>query len=70
MLAGASLARAVANLPTRQLQGMVFRLIHARYAATALSAVGSLRHGGRYNRPGAFEALYLAESPITALCEV
>jgi RES domain-containing protein len=64
------LAAAAARLPARPLNGVAFRLIHARYAATALSAIGSLRRGGRYNIPGAFEALYLADSPVTALREV
>ena len=60
MLAADALAAAVARLPTRPLDGGAFRLIHARYATTALSAIGSLRLGGRYNGLGAFEALYLA----------
>ena len=37
---------------------------------TALSSIGSLRTGGRYNVRGRFEALYLASSPVTALREV
>ena len=49
---------------------MAFQLIHARHAATALSAIGSLRYGGRYNAPGTFEALYLADTPVTALREI
>jgi RES domain-containing protein len=64
------LAAAAARVPARPLEGVAFRLIHARFATTALSAIGSLRRGGRYNAPGAFEALYLADSPMTALQEV
>jgi hypothetical protein len=35
-----------------------------------LWGIGSLRNGGRYNKPSAFEMIYLAEDPITALAEV
>lgn len=58
------------HLPTRSLARTFFRVIHAKYAATALSAVGSYRFGGRYNPAGSFEVLYLAASPVTALEEV
>jgi RES domain-containing protein len=70
MLRRDALVVAVQRLPTRPLEGVAFRLILARYAATALSSIGSLRTGGRYNLRGHFEALYLASSPITALREV
>jgi RES domain-containing protein len=70
VLPAGNLAAVVARLPTRSLDGVAFRLIHARYAATALSAIGALQWGGRYNGPHAFEALYLADSPMTALREV
>ncbi len=65
-----ALVVAVQRLPTSPCQGVAFRLILARYATTALSSIGSLRTGGRYNMPGRFEALYLATSPLTALLEV
>ena len=70
MLSADALDAAVVRLTARPLGGVAFRLIHARYAVTALSAIGSLRRGGRYNAPGTFEALYLADSPVTALREV
>src|ERR671935_2746166 len=70
MLRRDALARAAQRLPTKPLEGVAFRLILARYAATALSSIGSLRTGGRYNVRGRFEALYLASSPVTALREV
>src|SRR5579884_2384745 len=70
MLRRDALVAAVQRLPTQPLEGVAFRLILARYAATALSSIGSLRAGGRYNMRGEFEALYLASSPVTALREV
>src|SRR5579859_5421710 len=70
MLPRDALVVAVAKLPAHARRGLAFRLILARYAATALSSIGSLRTGGRYNMRGEFEALYLASSPVTALREV
>ena len=58
------------GLAAQALEQTFFRVIHARYAATALSAVGSYRFGGRYNPASSFEVLYLADSPVTALEEV
>jgi RES domain-containing protein len=37
---------------------------------TPLSALGSILAGGRYNRKGSFEVLYLAEDATTSLREV
>jgi RES domain-containing protein len=70
MLPRGALVVAVGALPTQAQRGLAFRLILARYAATALSSIGSVRAGGRYNMRGEFEALYLASSPVTALREV
>ncbi len=64
------LAGAINNLRTIPLEATFFRVIHAKYAATALSTVGSYHYGGRYNPAGTFEVLYLASSPVTALEEV
>ena len=64
------LASVLQTLEPTPLEQTFFRVIHAKYAATALSAVGSFRFGGRYNPAGAFEVLYLADSPVTALEEV
>ncbi|MBW4619127.1 MAG: RES family NAD+ phosphorylase [Cyanosarcina radialis HA8281-LM2] len=50
--------------------GLVFRVVHIRHLNTCLSSIGSLRFGGRYNQPQAFESLYLADNPVTALLEV
>ena len=62
MLPRDALVVAVQQLPVEPRRGLAFRLILARYAATALSSIGSLRAGGRYNMRGEFEALYLASS--------
>ncbi|MGA9980665.1 MAG: RES family NAD+ phosphorylase [Candidatus Sulfotelmatobacter sp.] len=35
-----------------------------------LWGIGSIKNGGRYNKPETFEVIYLAEDPITALAEV
>jgi RES domain-containing protein len=70
MLPRDALVVAVQELPVQPRQGLAFRLILARYAATALSSIGSLRAGGRYNMRGEFEALYLTSSPVTARSEV
>jgi RES domain-containing protein len=70
MLPRDALVAAVKGWPTSPAEGFAFRLILARYAATALSSIGSLRAGGRYNMRAEFEALYLASSPVTALREV
>ena len=50
--------------------GTAFRAVNLRYLDTPLSAVGSIKVGGRYNPKGAFEVLYLAENATTALKEV
>jgi RES domain-containing protein len=49
--------------------GIAYRLIEHRYIETALSSIGSLIAGGRFNVAGAFEALYLSEDPTTTLHE-
>jgi RES domain-containing protein len=70
MLPRDALVVAAKDISTGPRDGVAFRLILARYAATALSSIGSLRAGGRYNMRDQFEALYLASSPVTALREV
>ncbi len=49
---------------------MAFRAVQDKYRQSPLSAVGSVRVGGRYNPRGLFEALYLAETAQSALAEV
>lgn len=70
MLTGNELTQALASLPLQEEAGVAYRIIHAKYADSALSSIGSLKFGGRYNPPQAFEALYLASNPVTALQEV
>ena len=69
MRAGSDLLSALRTIRLGRFEGTAYRAIGYRYATTALSAVGSLRYGGRYNVAGAFEALYLSMSPVTALLE-
>jgi RES domain-containing protein len=70
MLTGDELSAALAGLPVLSESGVAYRIVHAKYAASTLSSIGSLKFGGRYNPPQAFEALYLASNPVTALQEV
>lgn len=70
MLAGEALENALANLSPIPWTGIAYRLIPAQFAGTALSSIGSFKRGGRYNPKEAFEALYLADTPLTALQEI
>ena len=60
----------LAELTTSAHAGTAFRAVNLRYLDTPLSAIGSVKAGGRYNPKGAFEVLYLAENATTALLEV
>jgi RES domain-containing protein len=70
MLVGAALAHALRDLTPTPWTGVAYRLIPAQFAGTALSSIGSFKRGGRYNPKEAFEALYLADTPLTALQEI
>ncbi len=70
MLAGEALGSALRDLTPTPWTGVVYRLIPTQFAGTALSSIGSFRRGGRYNPRKAFEALYLADTPLTALQEI
>lgn len=70
MLTASELSQALASLTVQQEAGVAYRVIHAKYADSALSSIGSLKFGGRYNPPQTFEALYLASNPVAALQEV
>ncbi|MBF6594495.1 MAG: RES family NAD+ phosphorylase [Thermaceae bacterium] len=61
---------ALDKLPVTPLSGTAFRAVNLRHINSPLSAVGSVRVGGRFNRRGLFEALYLSENPETTLREV
>ena len=65
-------ARATSLIPRRQRPARdFFRSIdlHWMLRGTPLSAIGSRIRGGRYNRKGAFEAFYIANTQETALYE-
>ncbi len=70
MLIGSGLIQALASLSVQEEIGVAYRVIHAKYAGSALSSIGSLKFGGRYNPPQTLELLYLANDPVTALQEV
>ncbi|MGL5941442.1 MAG: RES family NAD+ phosphorylase [Waterburya sp.] len=70
MLESEKLNSVIAELPTISEAGVVYRFIKAKYLNEPLSSIGSLKVGGRYNIKNQFEALYLANNPITALREI
>jgi RES domain-containing protein len=69
VLYGDFLLNALAAIELEHFHGTAYRLIEHRHIETALSGVGSLRRGGRYNVAGTLEALYLSDNPDTALHE-
>ncbi len=70
MLSRQELIAALPNITTEAENGVVFRLVALRFQNSLLSAVGSLKNGGRYNVEQEFEALYTSGSLITALKEI
>jgi RES domain-containing protein len=66
------IASALSRLPTRPWSGVAYRSVIPAYAASKdlLSGEGVRRHGGRWNAPGAFAAVYASLTPETALAEV
>ncbi|WP_299425714.1 RES family NAD+ phosphorylase [uncultured Meiothermus sp.] len=50
-------------------QGTAYRLTSVQYMTSPLATTGALKTGGRYNKKGQFAALYLADTPATALAE-
>jgi len=65
------LERLFSSLAGSAQRGIFFRSIdlHWLLQGTPLSAIGSRIRGGRYNRKGAFEAFYIANTQETALYE-
>ena len=51
--------------------GVVFRSVTPRYASShdLLSGYGARKHGGRWNPPGSFPAVYASLTPETAVAE-
>lgn len=71
MISQRKLENILASLAGEARRGIFFRSIDLKWLlqGTPLSAIGSRIHGGRYNRKGAFEAFYLADTQETALYE-
>lgn len=64
------LLRALERAPVQPFSGFVYRIIADRHRDSPLSAIGSVRVGGRYNAPNTFPVLYCADSQMTAMLEV
>jgi RES domain-containing protein len=47
-----------------------YRILADKWRDFPLSAIGSVRSGGRYNAPNTFPVLYCADSQLTAMMEV
>jgi RES domain-containing protein len=67
----ARLAAALSRVPPRAFSGVTFRSASPAHAASRelLSGEGVRRHGGRWNPPGAFTAIYASLTPETAIAE-
>jgi RES domain-containing protein len=63
---------ALSRIPTRAWSGVAYRSVVPAYAGSRdlLSGEGVRRHGGRWNPPSAFAAVYASLTPETALAEV
>lgn len=57
-------------IPAAPLRESFFRGVPLAHVSTPLSAIGSIRRGGRYNAKDAFEVSYLADRPDNSLREV
>jgi RES domain-containing protein len=64
------LLRALETAPVQPFTGFVYRIIAERHRDSPLSAIGSVRSGGRYNAPNSFPVLYCADSQMTAMLEI
>ncbi len=64
------LLRVLEDAPVKPFSGFVYRVVAERYRDSPLSAIGSVRSGGRYNAPNSFPVLYCADSQMTAMLEV
>lgn len=60
----------VAGIRAASAEGRLFRLVPERYREEALSTVGSLIYGGRYNPPREFGVLYLGEDEEVCWAEI
>lgn len=69
MLPYAALLQSLTALRGQAFYGHAYRVFKPKYMFAPLSTDGAYKNGGRYNPPGEFDVLYLAEDPITALAE-
>ena len=60
----------VARIEPVSIARRLFRLVPERYREEALSTVGSLQYGGRYNPPREFGVLYLGEDEEVCWAEL
>lgn len=64
------LIRALEHAPVAPYTGYAYRIVAEKWRDAPLSAIGSVRAGGRYNAPNSFPVLYCADSQLTAMMEV
>lgn len=80
MLAEPELIAALSRIGAQTAHGFYSRFVEFRHLSTAgplpvpgpkpLWGLGSVLYGGRFTPKGAFETVYLAEDPVTAMAEV
>lgn len=64
------LVRVMEHASVAPYTGYAYRIVADKWREAPLSAVGSVRSGGRYNAPNSFPVLYCADSQMTAMMEV
>lgn len=64
------LVRALGHARVAPYTGYAYRIVAEKWRDSPLSAIGSVRAGGRYNAPNSFPVLYCADSQLTAMMEV
>jgi RES domain-containing protein len=64
------LLQALEHAPVAPYTEYAYRIVAEKWRDAPLSAIGSLRSGGRYNAPNSFPVLYCADSQLTAMMEV
>ena len=80
MLAEPDLIRALKRIKAQPAHGFYSRFVEFRHLSAAgprpvpgpkpLWGLGGMLYGGRFTPKGAFETVYLAEDPVTAMAEV
>jgi RES domain-containing protein len=80
MLPERDLAKVLDGISPRRVHGYYSRFVEFRHLSKVgsyralnpkpLWGLGSKMYGGRFTPKGAFETIYLAEDPITAMAEV